>query len=118
MKKLFLFCFVLALMALAAVQAQQKATPEEQATYLTSVLMKDKLGLDASQLEEVKAINLEMLENIEEAKANKESFSSLREYSANRNEQLEEVLSGDQYQRFEANLPFFRKEMNAKFGKQ
>ncbi len=100
------------------VKAQSKATPEERAKYLTEILMKDKLDLKDDQLENVNAVNLEMLQNMDEAKANNEPFSALKEYSDTRDEQLKDIFTPQQYVSFQSNLPFFRKKMNEKFGKQ
>ncbi|MCZ6520216.1 MAG: hypothetical protein O6848_01815 [Bacteroidetes bacterium] len=115
--KLFILIVFLVILT-GIVKAQSKATPEERAKYLTEVLMKDKLDLKDDQLENVNAVNLEMLQNMDEAKANNEPFSALKEYSDTRDEQLKDIFTPQQYVSFQSNLPFFRKKMNEKFGKQ
>ena len=54
--------------------------------------MKKEIPLRDNQVAKVKELNLEMLENTEQAKTDGEPFSALKGYSDARNEQLEEYL--------------------------
>jgi len=105
---------ILAALVPLYVFAQTKGTPQEKAEYLTQI-MEQEIPLEAEQTKEVLAINLEMIENIDQARENGEPFSVLREYSETRDELLMDVLGDDQYKVFESKLALFRQKMNEKF---
>lgn len=92
--------------------AMQDKTPQERAAFQTE-MMKNKLGLDSAQLNEVKSINLKYaLKNEPVIRSGDSKLAKLRKLNSSQNEkqaELKKVLTTEQYGQYQA----FQDEMKA-----
>ncbi|AEA44912.1 hypothetical protein [Fluviicola taffensis] len=107
--KTFILAFVFLVGGTAMAQQQAKKehkTPEQRATGLTQK-MTAKLGLDETQKTKIQNINLGIAQKNDAIRNNTslsrdEKRTQLKETQTSRNSQYKEVLSADQYAKYEA----------------
>jgi len=92
--------------------AMQDKTPQERAAFQTE-MMKNKLGLDSAQLNQVEAINLKYaLKNEPVIRSSDSKLAKFRTLNASQKEkqaELKKVLTAEQYRQYQA----FQDEMKA-----
>lgn len=90
--------------------AMQDKTPQERAKFQTE-MMKNKLGLDSVQLNQVKTINLKYaLKNEPVLRSDNNKLSKFRQLKSSQNEkdaELKKVFTTEQYRQYQA----FQQEM-------
>jgi hypothetical protein len=99
-------------------QKKDRKPAEERATN-SSQKMKTKLGLDDAQTAKVHDINLEIAKKNDAIRENtsltrEQKMAQLKETQASRNAQYKEVLTADQYAKYEAWEKEKREKMEAK----
>ena len=118
-KRLLLLTLVMMTISLAGMAQNAdmaNATVEEKAEVATEK-QKEALGLDSGQEEEMYALNLKYIRELEDIKAGGRSLSTMRklkDMSGRRDEEVKGVLSKDQYKEYEK----FRDEQRAQMKKE
>ena len=98
-----------------------RSTPEQRANAQTT-FMKSKLALDAAQLEKVSALNLDYAKRFDPIlKGDAGRFSKLRQIrslEAEKERELEKLISADQFATFNASKDEMRKTVTAQIQKE
>ena len=115
-------CLLFAADAAAAQLADlARSTPEQRANTQTA-FMKSKLALDAAQLEKVSALNLDYAKRFDPIlKGDTGRFSKLRQIrslEAEKERELEKLISADQFETFNASKDEMRKAVTAKIQRE